>query len=187
MKDSKLKKIEVKNKFVQNILVVLGVILLCIIIVYLMNYFFVEKNYIKINMSTDKKVEYITINGNDVLMTTQKYVSDLNYTMRYDIDNFKVSKYRNQDIYRYKNAEKIVLIVQRANMPESCMTSTSENSSYDSCIVKIDNYTKEYYYQKGSDSYRITVKTPNVSDYEQNINVKINYMLKSFTIRGKAF
>lgn len=145
-----------------------------------MKYFFVDKNYIKINMSTDKKLEYITINNEEELISTQKYVSDLNYTMRYDIDHFSIMKYRGQDIYKYINAEKILVIVEKSILPSQC--SISANSYYDSCIVKIDNYTKEYYISGNNITYKITVKTPNINEYEQNVNSRINYMLKSFKI-----
>ncbi len=170
-----------KNSFAQSALVVLGVIVLCAIIIYLMDYFFVQKNDIKINMSTDKKVEYVTINSKEELITTQKYVSDLNYTMRYDINNFSMFKYRNQDFFRYKSAEKILVIVEKSSFPESCSSITT-SSDYDNCLVKVDNYTKEYYIRENDKTFKITVKTPNISEYEQNINVRINYMIKTFKI-----
>lgn len=172
---------KLKNSFAQKALIVLGVIVLCLIIIYLMNYFFVQKNDIKINMSTDKKVEYITINNKDELITTQKYVSDLNYTMRYDINNFSMFKYRNQDIFKYKSAEKILVIVEKSTFPKSCSSITT-SSDYDNCLVKVDNYTKEYYIKENDKTYKITVKTPNINEFEQNINVRINYMIKSFDV-----
>lgn len=175
-------KIE-KKSILAKILVVAGVVILTAIILYLMKYFFVDKNYIKINMSTDKKLEYITINNKEELVSTQKYVSDLNYTMRYDIDRFSIMKYRGQDIFKYKDAEKILVIVEKSILPSQC--SSTNDSYYDNCIVKLDNYTKEYYISKNNSTYKITVKTPNISEYEQNVNARINYMLKSFNIVEK--
>ncbi len=171
---------EKKNNFITNLLIIAGVVVLCTTLIYLMKYFFIDKSYIKINMSTDKKLEYITINNKEELISTQKYVSDLNYTMRYDIDNFKVLKYRGQDIYKYKNAPRILVIVERTVLPENCMNTS--NSYYDSCIVEVDDYTEEYYISDNNKTYKITVKTPNLNDFEQNINARIDYMLKSFSI-----
>lgn len=173
-----MKTRKIKNKVIMNILVFLGVILLSLTIIYLMNYFFVEKNYIKINMSTDKKVEYIKINGKDELMTTQKYVSDLGYKMRYDVNNFKIFKYKTQDIYRFITAEKVLVIIEPSLIPESCGTTT--NSYYDSCFIKVDSYTKEYYLSENTKSFKITVKTPTINDTDQNIISRIEYMLNSF-------
>ena len=54
-KKEEFKKKYPSNAFVMQVCVFLGVIFLSLSIVYLMNYFFVEHNDIKINMSTDKK------------------------------------------------------------------------------------------------------------------------------------
>ncbi len=170
-----------KNAFIMNVLVILGVIVLCSILLYLMNYFFVKKNDLKINMSTDKKVEYITINNKEELITTQKYVSDLGYTMRYDINNFSIFKYKGQDYFKNIQAEKILVIVEKGSIPGNC--SNTDVSNYDSCIIKLDNYTKQYYMTENNKTYKITVKTPNINEYEQNINSRINYMLNSFEIK----
>ena len=43
-------------------------------------------------MSTDKQLEYLELEGQREMIMTQNYVSDLSYTMRYDIEKFKVFK-----------------------------------------------------------------------------------------------
>jgi len=168
-----------KNNLIMKILVVLGVIVLSISLVYLMNYFFVEKSYIKINMSTDKKLEYVTINGKEELISTQKYVSDLNYTMRYDINKFSVFKYKLQDIYRYKDDERILVVVEKSPLPNAC-TQSSLDMAYNNCKVKIDNYTDEYYISTNGKTYKITIKTSNGPSYTRETKELINYMINSF-------
>ena len=168
-----------KNTIIMKILVFLGVIILCFAIIYLMNYFFIEHNDIKINMSTDKKVEFINIDGDDKLITTQKYVSDLNYSMRYDINNFIVFKYRDQDFYKYKDEDKIIVMVETSELPNNCTLET-ENQGYSKCTLIVDNFTEETYYTRDKKTFKITVKNPNTRDYEKNIKPLVDYMLKSF-------
>ena len=168
-----------RNTIIMKILVVLGVIMVCFGLFYLMNYFFIEHNDIKINMSTDKKVEFINIAGKDTLITSQKYVSDLNYSMRYDVNNFKVFKYHNQDFYKYKTEEKIIVIVEKAKLPSEC--SASENDKeYNKCTLTKDNFTEENYISLKGQTYKITIKNPNTKEYDKNIKPIIEYMLKSF-------
>lgn len=182
-KENKVEKFP-SNEFVMKVLVFLGVAMLFVAILYLMNYFFVEKNYIKINMSTDKKAEFIKVNGADMLITTQKYVSDLNYSMRYDINSFSVFKYKKQDIFKFSDAEKILLVVEQSEIPNSCSLVTSENE-YTNCVVNLDSYTEERYLSTNTRTYKITIKTPNLGTNEEEIKAKINYMLNSFEMTDK--
>ena len=168
-----------KNTIIRKILVVLGVIVFCLCIFYLMNYFFIEHNDIKINMSTDKKVEFINIEGEDTLITTQKYVSDLKYSMRYDINNFRVFKYRDQDFYKYKDAEKVILIVDKSTLPKSCAEEEGDNG-YSKCTLEIDDYTEENYISFNGQTYKLTVKNPNTDEYRKKIKARVDYMIKSF-------
>lgn len=180
---SNLKKGNItRNTIIMKILIFLGVSILCGIIIYLMNYFFVEKSYIKINMSTDKKLEYVMLNGKEELVTTQKYVSDLSYSMRYDVDNFMVFKYKSQDIYKYLTDEKILIIVEETMLPTTC-SSGSLDMEYNNCYVKIDNYTEEHFISTNGRTYRLTVKTPNNTTLDKKLEDKINYMLSSFEIK----
>jgi len=167
-----------------NVLVVLGVVILGFIIVYLMNYFFVEKSYIKINMSTDKKLEYIKIDDKKELVTSQKYVSDLNYSMRYDIDNFTVFKYKEQDFFKLKDDEKVLIIIEKSGLPNSCKAGSLE-MTYNNCYVKVDNYTEEHYISTNGKTYKITVKSSNNENYTQNLKTRIDYMLNSFEMNFK--
>ena len=180
---SNLKKGNItRNTIIMKILIFLGVVILCGIIIYLMNYFFVEKSYIKINMSTDKKLEYVMLNGKEELVTTQKYVSDLSYSMRYDVDNFMVFKYKSQDIYKYLTDEKILIIVEETMLPTTC-SSGSLDMEYNNCYVKIYNYTEEHFISTNGRTYRLTVKTPNNTTLDKKLEDKINYMLSSFEIK----
>lgn len=168
-----------KNTIIMKILVVLGVIVLIAAILYLMNYFFVEKSYLKINMSTDKKLEYITIEGEEELITTQKYVSDLNYSMRYDVDRFTVFKYKKQDIYKFVEDERILVVVEQSGLPSYCETSDLK-MAYNNCYVKVDNYTEEFYISTNGRTYKITIKSPSTSEYEEGIKTRMDYMINSF-------
>lgn len=173
-----------KNTIIMKTLTFLGVIIFCFILIYLMYYFFVTESDIKINMSTDKKLEYVTIEGNEELIATQKYVSDLNYTMRYDINNFKIFKYKNQDIYKNLKDERVLVVVERSTLPTNCAITTSQNE-YNNCYIKIDDYTEEHYISTSSVVYKITIKTPGTTEYKEGIEKRINYMLDSFSIVKK--
>ena len=177
-KSTNTKKLS-KNEIIMKVLVVLGVIVLCVAIIYLMNYFFVEHNDIKINISTDKKIEFINIDGEDTLITTQKYVSDLKYSMRYDVNNFRVFKYRDQDYYKYKDAEKIIVIVGKSVLPKSCTEEDGDNG-YSKCTLEVDDYTEENYVSFNGETYKLTVKNPNNDEYRNKIKARIDYMIKSF-------
>lgn len=168
-----------QNEFIMKLLVLLGVAILCFITIYLMKFFFVDRSYIKINMSTDKKLEYIKLEGQEELITTQKYVSDLNYTMRYDIENFTVFKYKGQDIYKFKNDERILVVVELSGLPTSCLSGTL-NMEYNNCYVKTDNYTEEYYISTNGRTYKVMIKSLNTSEYISGVRSRINYMLKTF-------
>ena len=168
-----------KNTAKMKLLMVLGTVILIIAVLYLMNYFFVEKSYLKINMSTDKQLDYITLEGEEELMTTQKFVSDLEYSMRYDVNKFTVFKYKKQDIYKFVEDERILIVVERSGLPKSCESSTLE-MTYNNCYVKIDNYTEEYYVSTNGRTYKITIKSPSTSEYEEGIKARMNYMINTF-------
>lgn len=172
---------EINNTFIMKTLIFLGVVIFCFIIIYLMYHFFVEKSDIKINMSTDKQIEHITIEGNDEIIMTQKYISDLSYSMRYDITEFKVFKYNKQDIYKNLNDERVLVVVEKAMLPSNCTKITS-SSEYNNCYIKIDNYTEEYYISTNSKVYKITIKTPGTTEYLEGARVRIEHMINTFTV-----
>ena len=178
-KNSNLKRNENKNVTIMKTLVVLGVIVLGFAIVYLMNYFFVLKNDIKINMSVDKQMVNIKINNKQEVITTQKYVSDLDYSMRYDINAFRVFKYKSQDIFKYLEAEKILVVVEKSTLPSTC--SNNSSNSYNSCVISVDNYTEEQYIKTNDTVYKLTIKKPNSSEYTSDIKSRIDYMISTFT------
>jgi hypothetical protein len=170
-----------KNNFIMDILVVLGIIVLGLTLVYLMNYFFVKKSYIKINMSTDKKIEYIMLEGQQELVTTQKYVSDLDYSMRYDVNNFKVFKYKKRDIYKFLHNDVVLVVVEKSVIPNSCTMSLLK-TGYNNCYVQKDDFTEEYYISTNGVTYKITVKMPNTTEYKEGVRTRIDYMINTFVI-----
>lgn len=174
-------KKEDKNSFIMKFLVFLGVLIFFFILVYLMYYFFVAKSDIQTNMSTDKKLEYVMIEGVEELVTTQKYVSDLNYSMRYDTNYFKVFKYKHQDIYKNLKDERILVVVEKSSAPSNCVQ-TSLNNEFNNCYIKIDDYTELHYISKSTDVYKITVKTPGIFEYDEGIKTRINNMISTFAI-----
>lgn len=169
------------NKLIMSILTVLGVIILGFIILYLTNYFFVENNNLKVNISTDKKLEYLTIAGNEELISTQKYVSDLDYTMRYDIQNFSVFKHKEQDIYKFSKDERVLFVVEKSENPNNCLTSDL-NIEYSNCLIEVDDYTSNYYITKNNSTYKITIKSLKIADFPDEVKAKVNYMLNNFEI-----
>ncbi len=172
------------NATIMKTLVVLGVIILFVSLLYLMNYFFVEKNHIKINMSTDKKLEYVKISGKDELITTQKYVSDLDYSMRYDVNNFRVFKYRKQDYFKFLDEDKILVIVEKSDLPKGCIIN-EDTKGYSKCNLTVDSYTEELYITSNDVTYKITIKNPNTEEYFSKVKAKIDYMVNSFEITKK--
>ena len=169
-----------KNKFIMKFLTFLSVIILIVVVLYLINYFFVQKSNIKINMSTDKQLVYITVSGKEELIATQKYVSDLNYTMRYDISKFTVFKYKEQDIYKFIDNERILVVVEKSINPIACIESNLD-TEYNNCYIDIDNYTTQYYISSNGNTYKITIKYPGV-DYGEDAKIRIQYMLNTFII-----
>ena len=171
---------EIEKTFGMKVLTFLGVVVSLATCLYLMNYFFVKKSYIKINISTDKRVDNIKISDETTSIITQKYVSDLGYNMRYDISTFKVFKYKSQDMFKYLDAEKILIIVEKGIIPSNC--STPGDEIYNSCMIIKDDFTKEYYITENGKTFKITVKTPGANDYKEEIKARINYILNSFEI-----
>lgn len=164
-----------------NVIIFIGVIILLIISILLMKYFFVDKNNIKENYSTEKQLVYITLEGQDELIATQKYKSTLGYNMRYDIERFKVFKYKEQDIYKFKANEEVVVLVEKSSLPTDCNSKPLE-TGYNNCFKIIDDSMEEYYLTLNNKTYRILVKCPNTPEYREGVKARIRYMLGSFEI-----
>ena len=169
------------NSFVAKALTFVGIAFLFMSLLYLINYFFVKKSNLTINISTDKKVEYLTIKKEETLIVTQKYVSDLDYSMRYDINSFKVFKYKDKDIFSFLRDCKIVLSIEKSTMPKNCAKTTFDNE-YSSCYVKVDSFTQEYYFSKDKKVYKIVIKLSEDNKNKEVATTEINYMLNSFNI-----
>lgn len=167
------------NNFKKKLITFAGFIVLFIVSVFLMKYFFVSKSYIKINYSTDKKLEYIDLTNGQKMLSSQKYISDLEYTMRYDIDNFRVFKYSNKDYYKFKSSDKILVIVERHSLPTAC-TSSNLDMIYNNCYYKEDKFNESYYITTNGRTYKITIKNVNTLDDSRDIKTIIKYMLDSF-------
>lgn len=172
---------EKPNIFLKKLLIFIGVLVLFIIIVFIMKYFFVDKSNIGINYSTDKKLEYITLEGEKELISTQKYISELGYNMRYDVERFKVFNYKNQDIYRFIDNERVLVLVEKSSLPSDCNAEPLENG-YNNCYKYIDDTMDEYYISFNNKTYRIIIKTPGGKEFQEGVKVRINYMINSFGI-----
>lgn len=179
--NSPKKVVNSKDNFIMKVLVFLGVIIFSFIIIYLMYHFFVEKSDIKINMSTDKQIEYITLEGQKEMIMTQKFISDLSYSMRYDVKEFKVFKYKQQDIYKNLNDERVLVVVEKSMLPQNCPRISSQ-TEYNNCYLKIDDYTEYHYISTNRRVYKITIKTPGTVEYKEGIRTRIDFMLNSFEI-----
>lgn len=173
---------EKKITIVKKILVFLGVILLFFAILYLMHFFFVKNSNLNINMSTDKKFDYINLADEKKQITTQKYVSDLGYSMRYDINEFKVLKYKTKDIFKYKKDDKTAIILEVVNSFDDSCVPSSANTIYNNCYIKIDSFTEEYYMSSGNKIYKMIIKNPGNNKYDDVSRSEINYMMQNFVI-----
>lgn len=170
-----------KNKIVMNLLIFLGILVLGFILICIMYYFFVKNSNIKINISTDKKVEYVTINGQKKLLASQKYISDLGYTMRYNVEEFKVLKYKNKDIYKNLKDEKLLITVEKPNAPLNCSVK-NEDYEYNKCFLKIDNYNQEYNISSQNRFFKIIIKSSGFDNLNKETEEDINWMINSFRL-----
>lgn len=166
-----------KKTFTMKFLILCGTVLFALAIINLMYYFFVKKNDIYINMSTDKQVNYIEVNNENTVILTQKYVSDLNYNMRYDMNLFRVFKFGSTDYYRYLEDESIIVSVEKSNKPSQCINNNESDRS--DCYVFVDEYTEIYYLTNNNNIYKVTVKNVYNSGNEKLIN-EVKFMLNSF-------
>ena len=175
------KHTHIEDNHQSKLIIFIGVIILLIISVFLMKYFFVDKSNIKENYSTDKQLVYIKLEGQDELISTQKYKSTLGYNMRYDIERFKVFKYKEQDIYKFIGNDQVLVVVEKSILPSDCNSEPLE-TGYNNCYKIINDNMEEYYLTSNSRTYRILVKCPNTSEYNEGVKARIKYMLGSFEI-----
>ena len=174
-------KTPLEDNYQTKLIILIGVIILLVISVFLMKYFFVDKSNIKENYSTDKQLVYIKLEGQDELISTQKYKSTLGYNMRYDIERFKVFKYKEQDIYKFINNDQVLVVVEKSDLPSDCNNEPLE-TGYKNCYKMINDNMEEYYLTSNAKTYRILVKCPNTSEYNEGVKARIKYMLGSFEI-----
>ena len=170
-----------RKKSKKKVYTCIGVGILLIAAVYVMYFFFVQRSLLNSNYSTDKKIEYIALEGQTEKVTTQKYMSDLGYTMRYDVENFKVFKHGDQDIYSLRDNESVGVIVEKTSKPNTCHNSVLV-LKFSNCFTKKDAKTDEYYIYNSDGAYKITVKTPGGFEYEEGAKKRIRYMLNSFEL-----
>lgn len=171
------------KSFKKRIILIVSTLLFVILIAFLMYYFFFQKADLQINISTDKKFEFVYFDNEKKQLITQKYISDLGYSMRYDIENFKVFKYQEQDIYKCTTNSDIVIKVEKTSLPSACSnSSTSLNFSYNSCelLNALDN--KEYYLYDKNNIYKITLSLPDELRSQNNYGDIIDRMLATFSI-----
>ncbi len=180
---AKAKKSSAKKVDNRKPLEILGVIILFIAIIYGVYYFFFKNSDITKNMSTDKKFDYIDVAGktDPDLIATQKYVSDLDYSMRYDIEQFRVLKVKGNDIYKYLKSDGVALMVSKSEIPSNCVNA-SLDMLYSTCLIKIDKDTEEYYVGTSEGAYKITIKTNYFATHADGFKERVNYMLSSFII-----
>ncbi len=187
------KKEEIVKKKVENgknfkeenyqakLIILVGVIILITISVLLMKHFFVDKSNITENYSTDKQLVYIKLEGQDELISTQKYKSTQGYNMRYDIERFKVFKYKDQDIFKFIGNDQVLVVVEKSDLPSDCNSEPLE-TGYNNCYKMINDNMEEYYLTSNGKTYRILVKCPNTPEYSEGVKERIKYMLGSFEI-----
>lgn len=172
---------EKDKSFKKRIIIFLGTIIFIAIAIAVMYYFFYQRVDLQMNISTDKQIEFVYLNGNKEQLTTQKYISDLDYTMRYDINNFKVFKYQSEDIYKSLHEDEVVIKVEKSKAPSSCSgTSAGLTFAYSNCEVIVNSNMEEYYVYDSDKTYKITVNLPQSLKNTNNYYEIINLMLNSF-------
>lgn len=164
-----------------KVLLLLGTTILCLLSILIMKHFFIDKSFINTNYSTDRKLVYIQIEGQEELIATQKYISTLGYDMRYDIERFKVFRYKNHDVFKSLDDENVLIMVEKAILPGDC-NSVPLEKGYNNCYKIIDKTSEEYYISYGNRVYRILIKTPGGFEYEEGVKKRINYMINTFEI-----
>ncbi len=162
-----------------KILILLCTIIVCAIVCYFIRDSFKDKGETKLNYSIEEKSETIILEGQEESITTKKYISDLKYSMRYDIDRFKVSKNNKQDVYTFIDNKDVVVFVEKSTLPNDCKKESFENG-YNNCYKYIDETKEEYYVYDGDRVYKVKVKTPGGIEYSEGVKVRINYMINSF-------
>lgn len=183
-KESEIEKnFENDKSFKKKIILIIGTVFFLIIILCLMYYFFFKKADLQMNISTDKKFEFVYFNNEKTQFITQKYISDLGYSMRYDIENFKVFKYQDQDIYKCTTNSDVVIKVEKSTLPSACSNSpASEKFTYNSCEFLNDLANEEYYLYDQEKIYKITLSLPDELKNQNNYGDITSKMLASFNI-----
>lgn len=176
-------KFEQDKSFKKKLIIFLGTAIFIVSLISVLYYFFVYRVNLQINISTDKQIEYIERGSEKEQITTQKFISDLNYSMRYDVTKFSVFKYQGQDVYRGLENEDVLVVVEKSKVPNNCLEGTnSPNTSYNSCNILLDIETEEYYVYNNDYSYKIMIKKPTSLSTDMTYDLRINEMLKSFHI-----
>ena len=69
-----------------------------------------------------------------------------------------------------------MVFVSKADSPSNC-TSTGLDNNYNNCFIRVDEYTEEYYISSNGITYKVMVRTPNTTEYQEGVRVRIQYML----------
>lgn len=174
---------EKDKSFKKKIIIFSGTILVLLLLFSLMYYFFYKRVDLQMNISTDKKFEFVYFDGEKTQFTTQRYISDLGYSMRHDVENFEVFKYKEQDIYKCITNSEIVLSVEKTSIPKVCNVNIVRlDSAYNNCEVTIDDAIKEYYIYDKKDAYKVTISIPPELKEENNYGDIIERMITTFKI-----
>ena len=108
------------KSFKKKLIIFISTILLVILIAGLIYYFFFKKLDLRNNISTDKQFETIEVDGKKEQLVTQKFISGLGYSMRYDVDSYQVFKYNDSDIYKNIKDNNVGFPTLLYAIPNSC-------------------------------------------------------------------
>ena len=170
-----------KSKGLLKIIIAICIIFICVCAIFFIKDLFKENGDTKLNYSTEEKEVTIMLEGQEESITTKKYVSDLGYSMRYDIDRFEVSKNKNQDVYKFIYNDEVIVFVEKSSLPKNCEKASLKND-YNNCHKYIDETKEEYYIYDGDKVYKVLIKTPGGTEYSEGVKVRINYMINTFKI-----
>lgn len=173
---------EKDKSFKKKVIIFISTIILVCLIFFLIYYFFFKKLDLINDISTDKSFETIEVNGTKEQLVTQKFVSSLGYSMRYDVDSYEVFKYNDSDIYKNTVDNNIVISVSKSKLPSICSLEKNDKFNYNSCelINGFDN--QEFYIYENNIAYKIVISLPQESKDKNNSEIILNKMLNSFII-----
>jgi hypothetical protein len=171
------------KKNVSNMLAVILIIILIFVVIIInivstLNNVSVHDYNNDTNGTFEKFNDVIYIEGEEETINVAKYNSHLGFSINYDVDLFSLNvKNDSRIIISFKEDNTIYLSIEKLEKNDYLELYKKESIS-----KEVDNYMYNYTYLRNNNSYyRLTTVVPNNSEYE-DLYIRLNYMIDSFTI-----